>query len=131
MALPLIPLAVGMIGFGGLSFIGLSVMSEVIYWGSALAGLIVFGKTLQVLITERMIEPVGKRLEDNILYTLFSGLLALIAFHLGQGVFVLFGATAAALVLALVLGAWVFGATTVVAFTANIGYLASDILRRE
>lgn len=127
MALPLIPYFIGLIGIGGLGWIGISIMSEVIYWGSLLVALIVFGRTVQALIMNEDISPFSRRDLNVLAYIIFSGGLALVLFQLMQLLFVMAGVTAAILGLLVVLGVWVFGA---VKFSGFLGTIVGKIRSR-
>lgn len=129
MAIPLVGYGLAALGLGGFGWLGLSIASEVVFWGSAALALIVFGRTLQVLVMDRPVELFDGTSFNNLSYLFFSAALAYIAFQLIQVMFVVSG-IGIALLSVLVAGAmFIFGAGVVVNGIAGFVLTLLKILR--
>lgn len=112
--LALLPYAVGIFGLSSLGWFGAKAFSEVIFWGSALVGLFVLVRTLQLLVMERPLDITTSKNLNNIFYLIFAGAVGLIVFQVLQAIFVTLGITAVMIAGFLFIVFWVFGAGAVI-----------------
>ena len=115
-----LPLIVGLLGFGVLGGFTLFAIQEILFWGSILAGVFIAFRTLQYLLDERPVELVEDPTAQNIVYLIGSGLVGLAGFKIVQQAFIAFGGIAAILVGVFLVAGYFIGFTTLIAYTVAL-----------
>lgn len=117
-----LPLLVGLIGFGVIGGFTLFALQEVVFWGSIAAGGLFGFKTLRFLLSDRPLELVDDELGNNMIYLIVSAVVSLVAFKAVQSAFIAFGGLAAIIVgVLLVVGYFVGFGTLIGGIVALLG----------
>lgn len=123
-----LPLIVGILGFGVVGGFTLFALQEVLFWGSILAGVFIAFRTLQYLLQEKPVELVEDPTAQNVVYLISSGLVGLTGFKIVQQSFIAFGGIAAILVGVFLVAGYFLGFTTVIGYTVALFKEVNNIL---